>query len=312
MLTADHNELLKSVSRSFYLSMRFLPAGMREPVSLGYLIARLTDTIADAKGINSDRRRELLDSVRLLIQGQLDRIEGLEDVAGVLSHAGEAELIRQSPELFRWYQSIDSANQDHLSEVILTIIHGQLWDANYFDSNGVVTCESDEELLRYTYWVAGSVGEFWTKVGFTNLGERFAYRENASRMLICGRKLGQALQLVNILRDLHEDLAGGRCYLPGEELRQERWVPAEQVKFRELEPVFYKWVAICQELLEAGDEYCLKLRSGRVHLCTRLPQILAKRTLVELREAGPEQVMQHRIKVPRTAVWQSLVRALLF
>ena len=150
MLTADHNELLKSVSRSFYLSMRFLPAGMREPVSLGYLLARLTDTIADAKGINSDRRRELLDSVRLLIQGQLDRIEGLEDVAGVLSHDGEAELIRQSPELFRWYQSIDSANHDHLSEVILTIIHGQLWDANYFDSNGVVTCESDEELLRYT------------------------------------------------------------------------------------------------------------------------------------------------------------------
>ena len=131
-------------------------------------------------------------------------------------------------------------------------------------------------------------------------------------MLICGRKLGQALQLVNILRDLHEDLAGGRCYLPGEDLRQERWVPAEEVKFRELEPVFNKWVAICQELLEAGDEYCLKLRSGRVHLCTRLPQILAKRTLVELREAGPEQVMQHRIKVPRTAVWQSLVRALLF
>ena len=46
--TARHEDLLKSVSRSFYLSMRFLPLAMREPISLGYLLARFSDTIADA------------------------------------------------------------------------------------------------------------------------------------------------------------------------------------------------------------------------------------------------------------------------
>jgi phytoene/squalene synthetase len=37
----------QSVSRSFYLTIRFLPRPLREPVGLAYLLARATDTIAD-------------------------------------------------------------------------------------------------------------------------------------------------------------------------------------------------------------------------------------------------------------------------
>ncbi len=39
--------LLKGVSRSFYLTLRILPAGMRDPVGLAYLLARAAGTIAD-------------------------------------------------------------------------------------------------------------------------------------------------------------------------------------------------------------------------------------------------------------------------
>ena len=39
--------ILASVSRSFYLSIRLLPKKLRDPVSLGYLLARASDTIAD-------------------------------------------------------------------------------------------------------------------------------------------------------------------------------------------------------------------------------------------------------------------------
>ncbi|WP_052310651.1 squalene/phytoene synthase family protein [Granulicella mallensis] len=40
--------LLKSVSRSFYITLRVLPVGMRDQIGLAYLLARATDTIADA------------------------------------------------------------------------------------------------------------------------------------------------------------------------------------------------------------------------------------------------------------------------
>jgi len=43
--------ILRSVSRSFYLSIRFLPAALREPVALAYLLARTTDTVADTPRI---------------------------------------------------------------------------------------------------------------------------------------------------------------------------------------------------------------------------------------------------------------------
>src|SRR5438067_11742992 len=41
-------ELLKNVSRSFYLTLRALPRGLREPIGLAYLLARASDTVADS------------------------------------------------------------------------------------------------------------------------------------------------------------------------------------------------------------------------------------------------------------------------
>src|SRR5216117_2174007 len=58
--------ILRSVSRSFYLSIRFLPAQLRQPVALGYLLARTTDTVADTARISSKVR---MDTLRMLSNG---------------------------------------------------------------------------------------------------------------------------------------------------------------------------------------------------------------------------------------------------
>ena len=42
-------DVLKGVSRSFYLTIRVLPKALREPVGLAYLLARAGDTIADRR-----------------------------------------------------------------------------------------------------------------------------------------------------------------------------------------------------------------------------------------------------------------------
>src|SRR5438552_17119582 len=48
--------ILARVSRSFYLSIRLLPKKLRDPVSLGYLLARASDTIADTTKIPRESR----------------------------------------------------------------------------------------------------------------------------------------------------------------------------------------------------------------------------------------------------------------
>ena len=42
---------LRSVSRSFYLSLAILPRSLREPIGLAYLLARAADTVADTRAL---------------------------------------------------------------------------------------------------------------------------------------------------------------------------------------------------------------------------------------------------------------------
>jgi len=301
----DEDSLLKAVSRSFYLSLHFLPAPMRGPVSLGYLMARLTDTIADAPGLPEDERLTLLDDLRLVLQGNRDPLAGDPALlADRLSHPGEKILVTRAGALLAAYRSLDPAPHAHLREVLLTILHGQTWDLRAF-AGGPAACADANDLLRYTYWVAGSVGEFWTKTAFTVLGDRFASPDKATAMLMSGRKLGQALQLVNILRDLHEDLPRGRCYLPADELRAAGWdgvgIPSPEA----IAPVFQRWLGICRGFLEEADAYVREVRDPRVRFCTRLPKLLAEETIRLLDEAGPERVLRERIKISRAVVWRS-------
>lgn len=313
MRSASHDNLLKSVSRSFYLSLRFLPAPMREAVSLGYLLARFTDTIADAPGLGTQERLERLEDFRLVIQGKKTALSGgLTELGRKLEHPGEGHLIQSSHDLFIWYQSLDPVLRDHLSEVILTIIHGQSWDICAFENGNHAACATRDDLLRYAYWVAGSVGEFWTKIGFTTLGGKFARPEEATAMLMSGRKLGQALQLINILRDLHEDLPLGRCYLPKDELIAVGWDGLSALTTTELSPVFHKWLGVCHGFLESSDMYLRSVRDPRVRFCTRLPRLLAEDTVDLLRKAGVNEVMRSRIKISRSDVWKAMGRAVFF
>jgi farnesyl-diphosphate farnesyltransferase len=313
MKMGNGDGLLKSVSRSFYLSMRFLPVPMREPISLGYLLARFSDTIADAPELPDEMRLALLDEFRLVIQGQTAGLSGdLTKISEQLDHPGERHLLRSADDLFAWYGSLGGVLRDHLSEVILTIIHGQSWDIQAFQHGNHAACEGKDDLLRYTYWVAGSVGEFWTKTGFTTLGKKFSHPDNATAMLMSGRKLGQALQLVNILRDLHEDLPRGRCYLPKDELIAVGWDGATALTAAELTPVFSKWLGVCHGFLEESDSYVRAVRDPRVRFCTRLPKLLAADTVDLLRDAGVDRAMVEKIKISRTDVWKAMGRAIFF
>src|SRR3954463_8552245 len=86
--------LLERVSRSFYLSIRLLPAGLRRPVGLGYLLARASDTLADAPRLAAAERLELLDGFLAMVCGEREaapiRIEAAET-------ANERELLAALP-----------------------------------------------------------------------------------------------------------------------------------------------------------------------------------------------------------------------
>src|SRR6185503_12981205 len=53
-------DLLSSVSRTFYLTLRILPSSIRPQIGLAYLLARATDTIADTQAVPLEDRLNVL------------------------------------------------------------------------------------------------------------------------------------------------------------------------------------------------------------------------------------------------------------
>ena len=158
--------------------------------------------------------------------------------------------------------------------------------------------------------MAGCVGEFWTRIGFKNLGRKFADSANEKEMLELGAEYGRGLQLVNILRDLGDDLRDGRCYLPREDMRAAGWEHGDWKENENAILVVSKhWCGECKGWLESGRAYLRKLRRGRVRFATGLPLILAGPTVERIERAGAE-ALHRKIKVSRGQVYRAMVRAL--
>jgi len=281
---ADAMALLKRVSRSFYLSVRILPAPMRRGICIGYLLARASDTLADAQ-----QDPALLDAFeeRLLGHGG----------AGILPAAyskieacdGEKALLSTLPAVFRALECLPTAESDLIRDVVATIISGQRLDMRRFagaNADHVVSLAGPEALDDYTWRVAGCVGRFWTRLGFLTLGRNFSEMEQ-EKLEAHGIRFGQGLQLVNILRDTAADLSQGRNYLPSD--RNE-------------------WMAKARENLDSGLTYAAAMGLKRLHIAVALPARIGIDTLDAIEAAGPA-ALEYRVKIRRHRVWLHFARA---
>ena len=294
--------ILKNVSRSFYLSLRLLPEGMRDGASLGYLLARSSDTIADTASVSVADRITLLDDYERSVQNGEPFIA--PDFLLTACNDAEKVLLEQAPGIFSWLQQMDAPVQELVREVLHTIISGQKLDLQRFGNASAaqhMELKDDAELLDYCYRVAGCVGEFWTKLGFYSEGPNFS-REPLAVMMPWAKHFGQALQLVNILRDLPEDLHTGRFYLPH----------TSSVSIGEDMLVQHRrWLQQARHLLADGILYSDALRGRKLRAATVLPALLADETIDKLVSATWQQLEQ-RVKVPRSTVFRCLAEAMLF
>ena len=151
--------------------------------------------------------------------------------------------------------------------------------------------------------MAGCVGEFWTEVGFMELGDRYAVRP-IEEMLVLGRRYGQGLQLINILRDLPADLGAGRCYLPLEEIGSAQAAPPVLIAVSE------KWLERCRGHFDCGVEYVAAVKNARMRLAAALPLLIGARALPLMAAAGWEQLAAG-VKISRQEVKSVMWRAIL-
>jgi farnesyl-diphosphate farnesyltransferase len=290
-----------------------LPAPLRDPLSLAYLLARATDTIADTPEPPVALRMEALEQLAAAIQGRAGEqtpAQLRESFAALQSDEAERTLIEQLPVLLRWLDELAAGDRDEVRGVLEKINRGQRLDLEKFCVSGEIRALANAaELDEYTYLVAGCVGEFWTRLCFAHVKNFTERREPEMRDL--GVRYGQGLQLINILRDAGEDLRDGRCYFPAGDLHSLGLAPGELLRdpVRTL-PVIEKWRAKAEDGVAAGIEYACAIRNRRVRFATALPALIGARTLALLREAGAD-ALTRRVKVPRREVRKMIAAAAL-
>jgi farnesyl-diphosphate farnesyltransferase len=304
---AELFSLLKGVSRSFYLSLRFLPKRIRTAIALAYLLARTSDTIADTNQLPPGDRIEFLQRfLRSISTGDLRDPLDLGACLAAQAEGPEKVLVARTNAVLPWLAKIPPAHRELVVEVLTKIIRGQTLDIERFESKpGITGLADDSALEEYTYLVAGCVGEFWTKICLLEWPD-YA-RLPPKEMLSLGKDFGQGLQLINILRDFPLDLQAGRSYLPVSN-------PEGIVLMPVVRPEWERWRQRAFGYLEEAWKYVTAVRPWRVRFACAVPVFIGVRTLILLGDA-PENhpgIKVSRKEVRRLMAWAAGVALFRF
>ena len=179
----DHcDELTRRAASNFAWAFRLLPADRRRALMAVYAFCRSADDLADEPG-------QAVDVPKLLARW---RVELDAAYAGRPDHPigiALADAVRRF-----------AIPREHFEEVVAGVEMDTTRDRY----------ETWDDLRLYCYRVAGAVGLICIEI--------FGYQNASAREYAV--ELGLAFQLTNILRDVAEDAARGRIYLPREDLRR--------------------------------------------------------------------------------------------
>ncbi len=260
--------LLIRTSRTFALSIPFLPADLRDQIGIAYLLFRIADTVEDGLLVDPLTKRRLFDElIEALQTGEAAKF--CESAAQSPPHDDPdcRDLIRHLPLLLDALSPDPVADEMIRSRVIEScrgmqrfVMAGEI---------GNVRLKSLSELNDYCYVVAGIVGEMLTELFLHHQPELVRVRAELVRL---APSFGEGLQLVNILKDSESDSLGGRKFVPD-------GVPRTMLFQRAR-----------RDLEEAAEYVRLLENSGAavgVIRFTQLPVLLAKAALNRVEQFGP-------------------------
>jgi farnesyl-diphosphate farnesyltransferase len=211
---------------------------------------------------------------------------------------------------------LSEPDRDAVRDIVTTITEGMEFDLRTFPSESsgqLAALQQFAELDRYTYLVAGCVGEFWTKMTYAYVPGAFTGPQEV--VLERGIRFGKALQMTNVLRDCAKDLRIGRCYLPATMLArfdlspQDLLLPETSLHAR---PVLFELIGKALDHYREGIDYTLSLPtfSIRLRLACLWPILIGLETLLLLVSNDRWLDPAHPSKIRRGDVYRILARSL--
>lgn len=192
-------EMLKETSRTFYIPISRLPAGLQEAVASAYLCLRAIDEIEDHPALSPENKIAYLEHISQALQAGVD---GLHWADG-WSSLDESSSVLPAVTL-RWADWVRLAPSS---------VAARIWDATAAMADRMaswVACQwqvkDETDLDRYTFGVAGTVGLL--------LSDLWAWYDGTQTNRLDAIGFGRGLQAVNILRNREDDLGRGVNFFP--------------------------------------------------------------------------------------------------
>ena len=293
-----------------------VPADVRDQIGLGYLFARAADTIADTDLIDRSRRLEFLSQLKAQFstdQISWSHIRDIQQALGpVQQDSSERVLLERLEDCFRLFQECSPEDRRRVQRLMTTLTQGMEMDLSRFpgkSSEDLVALKTLDELDRYTYYVAGCVGEFWTDLMCAHRPALASW--NVPHMSAVGVRFGKGLQLTNIVKDTAHDLQKGRCYIPETMLAEAGLTPRDLLdpanlpRFR---PVLGKLVRMATEHLDQGWMYAMAIPRSemRLRLSCMWPILSAGESLKLVLHTPDVLHPAIKVKILRSKVYQIL------
>jgi phytoene synthase len=270
-------EKVAAAGTSFYLAMRLLPEPRREAMYAIYAFCREVDDIADEENLLAVK------------QAMLD--EWRREIDCVYAGTSTLPLAR--------ILAADAKTFALRREDFLAIIDGMAMDAERD-----IRAPSLADLDLYCDRVASAVGRLSIKI--------FGMDEDPGFDL--AHHLGRALQLTNILRDVDEDAAIGRLYLPREYLEEmdccRQMDPAAIVAKPEIDMVCRKVAALAHRHYDAANRILAARPKGRIKTPRLMGAVYSE--ILRLSEAQGFAPPRHRASLPKSKLLSLVLRQGLF
>ncbi|GGD76424.1 hypothetical protein GCM10010911_38120 [Paenibacillus nasutitermitis] len=252
--------MLQKTSRTFYIPISRLEPGLKEAVTSAYLCMRAIDEIEDHHELPDQLKVDLLQGIYRSSQSPAV-IQATHEVLTPYQNI----LPDVTMQLRNWMELCPPAIADTVFRYIAKMAKEM---AEWVEAKWNI--HTEEDLDRYTYSVAGMVGEM--------LSELWLWYDGTKTDFVKAVAFGRGLQAVNILRNRDEDLKRGVDFYP------DGW------QFKEM-------LAYTKRNLKLADEYIADLKPGPALKFCKIPLALAHATVNLLAAGGSKLTRDTVLKI---------------
>lgn len=305
--------ILPDVSRTFAISIRFLPGDLGRAVLTAYLLCRIADTIEDDNSTPPEERAQLLGAFLLTLTDRAAADAFPARVAHLKGDAAHLALMARTDLVLVTFRTLPARTQERVAHWVREMGVGMAKFVRAYPRG--IRIQTLAEYQEYCYYVAGTVGCMLTELW--HLHAPAVGKTEFDRLWVKCTAFGQALQTVNILKDIaHDAEHENSIYIPAEDLAAQGSSHETLLSPQHMEhnhAAVQRFIDLARADLNDALEYILLVprRAIAVRAFCVLPLLFAFATLRDLSASRAMLTPGGVVKISRREVKSLMVVGLL-